>query len=188
MQIDLFPSPQEVREKCGNVRDLSRTSSPAPYQKGKCGNPHFPFPQVRESAGTSLSGGKRRLARESAEPPEKDAASQIRDALAERLLLEEGLVDALDAEEAAEEAMRPFQSAFAVAHRRLEEAHGNPESTKAERLSLAMARMWAGHARHPYKRRHEELQGWRVRIEKELRNVNATLERLGKARIRAGGG
>lgn len=180
MQIDLFNPLGEVRNNCGNVRENTRTSSQAPTQKGKCGSPHFPFPQVRESAGTSLSAGRRRQARESAEAPEKDIASQIRDAMAERLSLEEGLADALDAEEEAEKELRPYQMAFGAAHRALEEAHADPESTCARRLSLATARMWAGHRRHPYKQRHEEIQRWRAGIQKELRNVNATLERLEK--------
>lgn len=178
VQIDLFHTPGEVREKCGKVRKVCRTSSFAASGTGELRKPHFPFPEVRGSAERPqfhvASGTRRR----SAEPEEQDATSQIRDAMAERHELEMALADALDAEDAALAQMRPYQQAFDAAHRALEKAWDAEGTTKEDRLNLYTARMWAGHARHPFKVRVDEANGWRKRIEHELRAVNAVLERL----------
>ena len=187
MQIDLFQTPGEVRENCAEVRKSRRTSSSAASGNGNCGRPHFPFSEVRRSADSSHSHVTAGNARRTAEPVEKDAASQIRDAIAERHALQIGLADALDAEEEAEKEMRPYQSAFAHAHRVLEQAWEDQESTRATRLALYTARMRAGHARHPFKARLDELTGWRKRIERDLRAVNAVIERLTKPRARLRG-
>lgn len=189
MQIDLFQTPGEVREKCGKVRKVCRTSSFAASGTGELRKPHFPFPEVRGSAAAPqfhVASGTRRT---SAETEEKDEASQIRDAMAERHELQMALADALDAEDEALAEMRPYQHAFDAAHRALEKAWADDDTTKEDRLKFYTARMWAGHARHPFKVRVDEANGWRKRIESELRAVNAALERLtGKrARLMAGG-
>ena len=128
MQIDLFSAPEKCGNICENVRTDRRTSSQAPKEKGKCGSAHFPFPAVRESVqhfpfSCGQGPGGRR-----AERQEQDVASQIRDAMAERHQGQIELAQALDAEEEADAALRPYQQAFAAAHRALEEAWANPEA------------------------------------------------------------
>lgn len=188
MQIDLFQPAREVREKCGKVRKVCRTSSFAASGTGELRKPHFPFPEVRGSAAAPqfhvASGTRQR----SAEPEERDASSQIRDALAERQELEAALAEALDVEDAALAEMRPYQQAFDAAHRALEKTWDADGTTKEDRLNLYTNRMWAGHARHPFKVRVDDASGWRKRIESDLRAVNAALDRLtGKrAKLMAG--
>ncbi len=178
MQIDLFQPPGEVREKCGEVRKTRRTSSSAASGNGNCGSPHFPFSEVRRSAGSSHSHHAAGSRRRTAEPEEKDVASQIRDAIAERHALQMALVDVLEHEDEAEKELRPYQSEFAAAHRRLEAVWESEEATQAERLALYTTRMWAGHRRHPFKAKLDDIAGWRKRVEHELRAVNAAIERL----------
>lgn len=184
MQIDLFQTPGEVREKCGKVRKPCRTSSFAASGTGELRKPHFPFPEVRGSAAAPQSHVASGTRRRSAELEEKDEASQIRDALAERHELQMALADALDVEDAALAEMRPYQQAFDAAHRALEKAWNEPDTTKEDRLNLYTARMEAGHARYPFKVRVDEANGWRKRIESDLRAVNAVLDRLEQARAK----
>lgn len=180
MQISLFEPAGEVREKCGEVRKTRRTSSSAPSGNGNCGRPHFPFPEVRGSAESSHFHAGRRRPREVEDAPEKDVASQIRDAISERHVLQMELATILDEEDEAATAMHPYQAAFNAAHRALEKAWESEDATAAQRLSLATARMWAGHARHPFKVKVDEIQGWRKRVEHQLRAANAVIERLTK--------
>ena len=178
MQIDLFQPTGEVREKCGELRKSRRTSSSAASGNGNCGSPHFPFSEVRRSAGSSHSHYAAGSRRRTAEPEEKDVASQIRHAMAERHELQIALAEVLECEEETEKEMRPYQAAFSEAHRRLENAWADSDSTTETRLALYTARMWAGHARHPYRVKLEDITGWRKRVEHELRACNAVIERL----------
>lgn len=182
MQVDLFAPPVDVRENCEKLRNDRRTSSQAPSEKGKCVSPHFPFTGVRESAAhfpfSRREGPKARRA-ENVETEDKPAASQIRDAMAERMELETQLADAMDAEEAAEAVVRPYDTAFWYANEALVEAI-NEDAPKPRRLNLYTARMQAGHQRNPYKKAREEAASWRRRIEQELGQVNARIERLSK--------
>ena len=100
--------------------------------------------------------------------------------MAERHLLEIELTEVLELEEEAEAAMRPYLFAFTAAHRALEDAWADENSTRTERLALATARMEAGHAKHPFKVRVEDVAGWRKRIEHQLRAANAVIEHLTK--------
>lgn len=178
MQIDLFPSPGEVREKCGKVRKSLRTSSSAASGNGNCGRPHFPFPEVRGSAERSHFHAARRQALRTAEPEERDVASQIREYMNERRELETALMDAMDCEEHAEKELAPYQAAFSAAHRQLEQAWERDDVSHVERLTLYTERMKAGHVRHPFKVNAEEAAGWRKRVEHQLKGVNMAIERL----------
>lgn len=144
MQIDLFAPPGEVREKCGKVRKSLRTSSSAASGNGNCGRPHFPFPEVRGSAERSHFHAARRQAQRTAEPEERDVASQIREYMNERRELETALMDAMDCEEHAEKELAPYQAAFSAAHRQLEQAWERDDVIHVERLTLYTERMKAG--------------------------------------------
>lgn len=187
MQIDLFQAPGEVRINSGEVRKSFRTSSSAASENGNCGRPHFPFPEVRGSADSPHSHHAAGSRQTSAEVREGDVASQIRNAMAERHTLQIELVGALEHEEEAEKMLRPYQAAFAAAHRALEQEWEREDTTRPVRLSLYTARLHAGHARYPFKAAMDEATGWRKRIEHELRAANAVIERLTKPRARLRG-
>ena len=178
MGFDLFDRPGEVREKCGKVRNDRRTSSQAPREKGKCGKPHFPFTDVRESADALPFLLRAGAGRASGEGGVKDRASKIRDAMLRRMDLQTALADAAQAERETAAVLAPYDVAFQEAHAVLSRAVEH-EPDRRVRLAAYDARVIAGHARHPFKERWREAARWRKEVETELRALNVELERMG---------
>ena len=105
--------------------------------------------------------------------------------MAQRLDLHAELAEATDLAARTHKALRPYEPPWDYAHAALLSIYDGQrerwiDKTADERLAMYDHRLHAGHARNPYKRAYDDAERWRSAIVRELKIVNAELQRLEK--------
>ena len=179
MQRDLFGSAETGGKSAGKCGNRAALLLPALVTQGSAEDA-LSLPVGTEKCGTSLSNHRRSRQKQRQEQDKPPPEYQIRDLLAQRLALQIELAEASDVREDAANAYRPYNSAFASAHRVLEKEIADPETTMARRLPLYIARCAASHARGPTKKAFEAAESWERLVLKELKAVNRLIEDIEK--------